>query len=235
MPLPDLTVFQQTLGVEFRDPQLLQQALAHRSYLHENQQWPTPSYERLEFLGDAVIGLVAAELLFLRYPELGEGALTRLRTALVRRETLAELARNLRLGDYLYMSRGEAARGGRRREAILAAAYEALVGAIFLDQGFDIAKDFILRTMAPIMEKAIEESQTSDYKSRLQEMVQSRGKPTPFYRTVATVGPEHDRTFIVEAVAGSEVLGRGVGANKRVAQREAARTALETLGGRTGP
>lgn len=227
LALAELAALQSTIGVTFQDPLLLQQSLVHRSYLNENPDFPLPSNERLEFLGDALLGFVVAEKLYAEFPNLSEGEMTKLRTNLVRKETLASLALSLSLGDYLYLGQGEERSGGRRRQSNLSCALEALIGAIAIDQGFAVAKDFVWRLISRVLEEAFEGESITDYKSRLQELVQAEQRTTPFYRVVAEAGPAHDKVFTVEVVVGDAVLGRGSGKGKRAAEQEAARTALE--------
>ncbi len=220
---------QDTLGIAFKNPSLLQQALVHRSYLHENPDSALLSNERMEFLGDSLLGFVIAEKLYRDFPDLSEGGMTKLRAALVRKETLARLASSLRLGDYLYLGRGEEFSGGRTKQSVLARAFESRVGAILMDQGFAIAKDFVLRLFDGEIRTAIEERLTTDYKSRLQEIVQASHRVTPIYRTIKEVGPDHAKEFTVEVIVGGSVIGKGHGKSKRVAEMEAARDALEGL------
>jgi len=227
--LTDLVRLQEILNVSFMDLSLLEQALVHRSYLNENPDSVLPSNERLEFLGDALLGFVVAQRLYVEYPHLSEGEMSRLRSAIVCRETLAHLASSLGLGEYLRLGRGEEASGGRKRESNLACAFEAVVGAILVDRGFAAARDFILRFLDAELETAVEETLAKDYKSRLQEIVQAREQKTPSYRIVETTGPEHEKKFTVEVLVGDLVMGRGTGRSKRVAEREAARVALERL------
>lgn len=225
----ELASLQDKLGISFRDLSLLEQALVHRSYLNENPDFVGPSNERLEFLGDSLLGLVIAEKLFKDFPELSEGGMTRLRSALVRRETLARLASSLKLGDYLCLGRGEEASGGRKKQSILAGAFESLVGAILLDQGFDVARDFVARLFDGEIARAIEETLKADYKSQLQEIVQARHHAPPVYRTIKEMGPDHAKEFTVEVIVGDAVIGRGHGKSKRMAEMEAARDALNSL------
>lgn len=218
------------LGVSFRDRRLLEQALAHTSYLNEHPEVAPDSNERLEFLGDALIDLVVAHTLFLRYPGAPEGDLTALRAALVRKESLARVARRLELGRFLLMGQGEQASGGRERESNLASALEAVVAAAFLDQGFRQTRAFVLRVLGPELKRASRGEVPKDVKSRLQELVQSKGKPTPSYRMVEAIGPSHDRRFTVEVCVGSEVVGVGRGKRRVEAEKAAAAAALKALG-----
>ncbi len=223
----DLAGLQRTLGVTFRDPILLQQSLVHRSYLNEIADFPLPSNERLEFLGDALLGFVVAEKLYAEFPDLQEGELTKLRTALVRNETLASVAQSLSLGDYLYLGQGEERSGGRHRQSNLSHVLEAVIGAVLIDQGFAVAKELVLRLLHRIAGEKIAEESTTDPKSRLQELVQAERRMLPNYRVIAEDGPSHNKLFTVEVVVGEEVLGQGSGNGKRAAEQEAARSALE--------
>jgi ribonuclease III len=225
--LADLTKLEEKLGISFDNPSWLQQALTHSSYINEKPGSAATSNETLEFLGDAVLGLVVAEKLFDDYPEYDEGELTRLRSALVRRETLAEIARTIDLGDYLYLGIGEEAGGGRSKPANLAGALEALIAAIYLDQNLGIARNFILRAFGPEMQKQAHRGAETDYKSQLQEVVQAEKQMTPSYYVVKATGPDHARQFTVEVSIGGIVLGKGTGKSKKAAEMEAARIALE--------
>jgi len=224
--MSDFADLEETLGITFSDKSLLQRALIHRSYLNENPDFPLPDNERLEFLGDAILDFVTAESLYNRFPEMREGDLTNLRAALVREETLADLATALNLGQYLYMGRGEAEGGGQERPAILCAAFEALVGAIFLDQGLTVTKEFLNKLMELKLRRLAQDQMEKDPKSLLQELSQERWRLTPVYRTVAERGPDHAKEFTVEVLIGDEIYGRGVGHSKQAAEQEAARIAL---------
>lgn len=227
--MADFADLQNSLLINFDDLSLLQQSLVHRSWLNENPGFAIPSNERLEFLGDALLNFVVAEKLYTRFPELAEGELTKLRATLICGETLARVGVRLQLGDYLYLGRGEEQSGGRQRQSNLASAFEAVAGAILVDQGFDRAKDFVLNWLGDELEEGIEERLAADYKSRLQELIQSRRQITPIYRIIEVTGPEHDREFTVEVLAGGEVIGRGSGKSKQLAEKEAARVALEGI------
>lgn len=223
----DLASLEKGLGVAFDEPAYLEQALIHSSYVNEN-----PAYtdnERLEFLGDAVLGLVIAERLYREMPDASEGKMTRLRASLVSQDSLAGLALALRLGDYLRLGRGEEAGGGRTKPANLARALEAVIAAIYLDRGLTVSRDFILMVFADALDRARQEIQNLNYKSRLQELVQAGGEPSPSYRVVEMSGPDHDRSFTVEVAVGARVLGRGSGKSKKQAETEAARAALVKL------
>ena len=225
--MADLAVLQKTLGISFNDPSLLEQALVHSSYINENPNFAQASNERLEFLGDAVLGLTIAQKLYQDCPYCTEGEMTKLRAALVRRDTLARVARAIRLGDYLYLGKGEEASGGRGKPANLAGALEAVIAAIFLDQGPAITKDFVLRLFSNELQKVISHGAGIDYKSQLQEVVQSRQQQTPAYYVIEALGPGHDRRFTVEVRVGNTVLGMGSGKSKKIAETQAARSVLE--------
>ena len=221
--------FESVLGFTFRDKSLLARALTHRSYLNENPDLPYLDNERLEFLGDAILDFAAAEYLYQHFPEMSEGDLTSLRAALVKGESLARFAVDLGLPPYLLMSRGEDAAGGRSRVPLLAGAFEALIGALYLDQGFANARTLVLRFVTPAAEEVHHQRLDRDAKSMLQELSQGRLQVTPQYRLVETRGPDHAKEFTIDVVLKDRVYGRGVGRNKQTAEQEAARVALETL------
>lgn len=218
---------EEKLGVSFGDRSLLQQALVHSSYLNEAAEESYRSNERLEFLGDAVLGFIVAGWLHQEYPNAAEGELTRMRSALVRRQTLAEVARALELGSFLYLSKGEEQSGGRKRAVTLANGLEALVGALFLDQGAEATKAVVQRLLSPYLARLSTESR--DPKSRLQELLQARKHTRPTYAVLATSGASHERTFTVEVSVAGQPLARGTGPSKRAAEMEAAAQALGIL------
>ena len=225
--MADLTVLSGALGTSFKDHSLLQRSVTHSSYLNENPGMVTVSNERLEFLGDAILGFIVAEKLYRDFPNLSEGEMTRRRAALVRRETLAAVAREIRLGDYLYLGKGEAKGGGRQKLTNLACALEAVIGAVFLDRGLKVTREVVWRLLKTEEAKAGRPGIAVDYKSKLQEIVQSKYQEAPAYRLVAAAGPDHARTFTVEVTAGGGVIGSGSGKSKKLAEAAAARTALE--------
>ena len=229
--MADLATLQQTLGVSFNDLSLLEQALVHSSYLNENPDFALTSNERLEFLGDAVLGVVTAEKLYQECLYSDEGEMTRLRADLVRRDTLARMAKAISLGNYLYMGKGEEANGGRRNPANLAGAIEAVIAAVFLDQGPAAARNFILRLLDTELQKIVNHGVVVDDKSRLQQLIQARVQQTPSYYVVEASGPDHDKKFTVEVKIGNTMLGRGSGKSKKAAEIEAAREALERFSG----
>ena len=220
---------EERLGVQFRRPQLLQQAFVHRSLLNETGRPAGDSNERLEFLGDAVLGFVVARHLYRRFPEASEGQLTALRAQLVKGETLAVVAQRLGLSDLLELGRGEERTGGRERPINLARAYEAVIGAVAEDGGLNAAEAFIRRTLAPELRTVAPGESNADPKSRLQVLCQARNGQTPAYRVASIEGPEHARVFHAEVLLGDQVLGDGLGSNKRTAERLAAEAALKAL------
>jgi ribonuclease III len=224
-----LEEFESILGFTFRDKSLLTRGLTHRSYLNENPDLPYLDNERLEFLGDAILDFVAAEFLYQRFPEMSEGDLTSLRAALVKGETLARFAADLGMPPHLLMSRGEDAAGGRARVPLLAGAFEAIIGALYLDQGQDAARRLVLRFLGPESDHIHQQRLDRDPKSMLQEMSQGFLQVTPLYRLVETRGPDHAKEFRIEVVLGNRAYGQGTGRSKQIAEQEAAREALETL------
>jgi ribonuclease-3 len=227
--MTDITDLEQKLGIQFQDKSLLHRALIHRSYLNEHPDFPLEDNERLEFLGDAVLDFVTGEYLYHRFPELREGPLTSLRSALVRRDTLAQFARQLDLGNFLWMGHGEAESGGRERPATLCAAFEALVGALYLDQGLEGLDDLLEPLVAPEVAHILRDETHKDPKSLLQEMAQARMHHTPRYVTVGESGPDHAKIFTVQVKIGGEVYGEGYGPSKQHAAQAAAQEALERL------
>jgi len=227
--LPDLVALQQALGLTFNEPSLLERALVHSSHINESPAFASTSNERLEFLGDAILGFTIAEKLYQDFPQANEGEMTKLRSVLVRRDTLASLAQAIKLGYYLYLGKGEEASGGRDKPANLAGALEAVIAAIFLDQGAATARDFILRLFDKELKKVASTGAGIDYKSRLQELIQAREQQAPSYHVVEATGPDHARRFTVKVRLGDTVLGQGSGKSKKAAETEAARLALERL------
>jgi ribonuclease-3 len=220
---------QQTLGISFRRDSLLEQAFVHSSYCNENPNFSATSNERMEFLGDAVLNFIVTEKLYEEFPQLSEGELTQIRASLVCRDALAELASSLRLGDCLLVGRGEELSGGRGKASNLANAMEALLGALFLDQGITKTRRFILKQLKPKLDKIGTGETVPNYKALVQEFVQGEGKPTPLYRLVEAAGPDHSRRFTVEILVDGDALGRGMGKSKKAAESQAARAAWEEL------
>jgi ribonuclease-3 len=217
------------LNLTFSDKTLLKRALTHRSYINENPDYLLEDNERLEFLGDAVLDFITGEYLYHHFPEMAEGRLTNLRSALVRTEKLAQFATNLNLGDYLFLGRGEEESGGRQRLAILCDVFEALIGALYLDNGLDVARQFVYKIIEPALQEILHLDTAKDAKSRLQELAQSHYRLTPTYHTIKEQGPDHAKEFTVEALIGNKPYGRGKGLSKQTAAQAAAQQALEAL------
>ncbi|MEW5957428.1 MAG: ribonuclease III [Chloroflexota bacterium] len=225
----NITAAEAALKLSFSDKALLQRALTHRSYVNENVDHILEDNERLEFLGDAVLDFITGEYLYHHFPEMPEGRLTNLRSALVRTEQLALFATSRRLGDFLLLGRGEDESGGRERLALLCDAFESVVGALYLDQGLAAAREFVYSFIERALPEILDLETDRDAKSRLQELAQSHYRLTPTYRTVREHGPDHAKEFTVEAVIGHKIYGRGSGLSKQAAAQEAAKIALEVL------
>lgn len=214
---------------KFKNPQLLDTALSHRSALNEQTAGSQESYERLEYLGDAVLELATTEFLFHQQPDEQEGVLTAYRSALVKTSTLADVARSLDLGEKMHLSRGEEATGGRTNESLLADVLEAVIGALYLDQGYKAVQQFLTKELFPRFTEIKEKKLYRDNKSFYQEQVQAQGLSTPVYEVVKAEGPDHNKVFTVNVVVDGAVTGTGSGHSKQQAQQEAARQALEKL------
>ena len=218
------------LGFHFRDPSLLAHALVHRSYCNENGLDASHSYERLEFLGDAVLELIISNSLYEQFPDRDEGQLTKARSSLVRGKVLAGVARRLGLGEMLQVGQGVEASGGRDQDSVLAATFEAVTAAVYLDQGIEAARKFVYRNMAQEMADISRlGAPPENPKSQLQELLQGQGLPTPAYRPAGREGPDHSPTFTVEAVVDERVIGRGKGGRKADAEVAAAENAVQLL------
>lgn len=224
----DFSKFEKEIGVSFKDKGLLRNAFVHRSYVNENKT--LEHNERLEFLGDAVLELVVTEYLFSTYKNKAEGELTAIRAALVNTITLSNMAESLKMNDYLLLSRGEARDTGRARLFILANTFEALIGSIYLDQGYDAAKGFIAKYIFPLTKEIVEKKLWIDSKSYFQEKAQEHFGKTPTYKVINEHGPDHDRHFLVGIYINEELIGEGEGKSKQEAEQEAARSALEVKG-----
>lgn len=224
--MDDLLALEERLGVAFGDYGLLRRAVTHRSYLNENPGAMLEDNERLEFLGDAVLDFVVGAYLYDRFPEMDEGELTALRAALVRTKTLADFARQLDIGVCLMLGFGEEESGGRNRTPTLCAAFEAVVGAIYLDQGMLAVKRLVEGLAEPALERIMANSLHKDAKSEFQVWAQAEYNITPHYEVVGTEGPDHDRTFTVQALVGDDVWGIGAGSSKQAAAQAAASVAL---------
>jgi len=222
--------FEEQIGVSFKNKSLLQEAFTHRSYINEHRGSKMHHNERLEFLGDAVLELAVTKFLYEKFPESTEGDLTAYRAALVNAVTLSDISRKLNVNDFMLLSKGEAKDVGRARDAILANAYESIVGAIYLDQGFEAAEKFIAEYLYPLIEKIVEEKLWLDAKSHFQEKAQEHEGVTPQYKTMEEVGPDHDKNFKVGVYLGNQLVSGGEGRSKQEAEQEAARRALEKKG-----
>ena len=216
---------QRTLGIEFGDPSLLRRALTHPSIPDDD----LGDYERLEFLGDSVLGLVVTDHLFRTFPEYAEGELAKLRAAVVSGDVLAEVASGLGLGDLIHMDPGAERTGGRGSTSILAACLEAVIGALYIDQGMDVAARFVLGLLVPDIIPAAAAGGHRDHKTLLQEATMAVVGTTPEYRIVDSSGPDHSRSFTAEVIVADKVLGTGHGPSKKAAEKEAARIALEVV------
>ena len=222
-----LEKLQQSVGYKFKDERLLQRALTHTSYANECNEGHNKSNERLEFLGDSVLGIITAEHFYLNFKDLPEGELTKLRAATVCENSLSSFARQLGLGEYLLLGKGEMCTGGSDRPSILADAFEALIAAIYLDGGIEEAKKFVLK----YVDKAVEEHRGfKDYKTVLQEVIQKNPGEVIEYVLVKESGPDHNKRFEVEVHLNSNVIGKGVGTSKKKAEQAAAKIAIELLG-----
>ncbi|MFA6095664.1 MAG: ribonuclease III [Candidatus Paceibacterota bacterium] len=222
--------FEKKAGVAFKDKSLLKQAFTHRSYINENKNTKLEHNERLEFLGDAVLELVVTDFLYREYTDKPEGELTTYRSALVNAVTLSEVASNFNMNDYLLLSRGEAKDMGRARQFILADTFEAVIGAIYMDQGYEAAKGFIDRSVLTFAEKLIARGNLVDAKSAFQEKAQEHEGVTPSYKLVRDSGPDHDKSFVVGVYLGKEKVGEGEGKSKQEAEQNAAQRAIEAKG-----
>jgi ribonuclease-3 len=223
----ELGGFEEIVGIKFKDEDLLKQAFTHRSFLNEHKSLKGKHNERLEFLGDAVLELVITDYLYEKYPDKTEGDLTSIRSALVNAQTCAEVAKQIEVNDFLLLSKGEAKDTGRARQYILANALEAIIGAIYLDGGYETVKDFIFKYMTPMTEKIVEEELWIDSKSKFQEKAQDVAGTTPSYKTLKEEGPDHDKRFTVGVFLGDTLVSEGRGDSKQDAEQDAARRALK--------
>ncbi|HSX57661.1 MAG TPA: ribonuclease III [Candidatus Saccharimonadales bacterium] len=218
---------EKNLKINFKNKDLLKSAFIHRSYLNEHAEEKLPHNERLEFLGDSVLGFIVSEHLFNTYPDKPEGDLTNYRSSIVNARTLAEVAKDLSLGKYLLLSKGEEATGGRERQYLLANTFEAFLGALYLDLGIKPCSELLNAHLIPRLNSIISQKLYKDYKSAFQEKAQEKVNITPIYQVIEETGPDHDRTFKVGVFLGEEKAGEGAGKSKQLAEQEAARSALE--------
>lgn len=213
----------------FSSLETLQEALIHSSYANETKGKSIRYNERLEFLGDSVLGLVVSDYIFKKYKHLPEGELTKVRANVVCEPSLANIAKKINLGKYLLLGKGEENTGGRNRDSILADAFEAIIGALYIDGGIEVAREFIISNLAESIELASKGSLFRDYKTHLQELMQSKSSDKITYNVVNTYGPDHDKTFDVEVVTSDKVIGTGRGKSKKEAEQNAAKQAIERV------
>jgi len=223
----DFSIFEKKLGLKFKNKDLLIQAFVHRSYLNENPDFYLSHNERLEFLGDAVLELVVTEYLYSQYPDKSEGKLTNWRAALVNSKILARLAKDLGFNDYLLLSKGETRELGKARKYILANTFEAVIGALYLDAGFETCRDFIKKYLIKELPVIIEKRLYKDAKSHFQEEAQEKVGVTPSYKVLEEWGPDHAKQFIIGVFLGNELITKGEGSSKQEAEEKAAQKALE--------
>ena len=232
--LNGVSEFEQRIGYTFQQRELLRRALTHKSYSHEAKELDVRHNETFEFLGDAVLGFVIGDLLFAHFPQLDEGALSKMKAYLVSASSLAEKARHYGMGEVILLGVGEEKTGGRKKDSLLANLFEAVIAAIYLDGGVSAARELIERSFGEDIRRIDEQDLLfHDYKTALQELAQGRGLPLPEYHVVAEVGPDHDKTFIVEVRVGS-LVARGEGSSKKEAQQQAAKQALREFSAKYG-
>jgi ribonuclease III len=224
--MADLNQLEEEINIKFKDRNLLQSALTHRSYLNENRSWPLPHNERLEFLGDAVLELITTEYLFKNFPN-PEGELTNLRSALVNYKMLSEISASIHLDKYIMLSKGEAKDLGRARQVILANAIEALIGAIYLDAGFAVSEQFVNRFVINELGKIVSGGKVLDPKSKFQELTQEKMGVTPHYKVLAEWGPDHNKQFEVGVFVQDKQVAKGQGSSKQEAEISAAENGLK--------
>lgn len=222
----DLSALENKIKIQFNDRDLLQSAMTHRSYLNENRRWPLPHNERLEFLGDAVLELITTEYLYRNFPT-PEGELTNLRSALVNYKMLSEISSNLELDKYILLSRGESKDMGRARQVILANAFEALIGAIYLDAGFEVSRNFVDEFVINHLESIVATGEILDPKSKFQELSQEKLGVTPHYKVLAEWGPDHNKNFEVGVFINDKQIAKGSGPSKQEAEIAAAENGLK--------
>jgi ribonuclease-3 len=228
--MKDFSTFEESIGIIFSDKDILKRAFTHRSYINENPRSGLSHNERLEFLGDAVLELVVTDHLFRAYPEHTEGDLTAYRSALVNAVVAAEVAQDLNMNEYLLLSKGESKDTGRARQTILANVYESFIGALYLDQGYEVCDKFIKKTLVPKLAEIINKKLWRDAKSHIQEEAQDRLGVTPSYEVIGQLGPDHDKFFTVGIFFGDKKIAEGKGRSKQEAQQAAAQEALNIKG-----
>jgi ribonuclease III len=226
----DFNIFEQSIGIEFNNKDLLKQAFIHRSYLNENKNTKLEHNERLEFLGDAVLELVITDYLYNKYPDKPEGDLTAYRSALVNSNTLSTVAEKLGVNAFMMLSKGEAKDTGRARQFILANAFEAIIGAIYIDGGYDKAKEFVAGQLFGLTDEIIAERKFIDSKSNFQELAQEKTAITPSYKIIKEIGPDHNKVFTVGVYLKDDLVTTGEGKSKQEAEQDAAQKAIELKG-----
>ncbi len=227
MTLPDFSILEQKLNISFNDKNLLRQAFTHRSFINENKHTAQEHNERLEFLGDAVLELAATSFLFKKYPKRNEGELTSFRAALVNTNSLSEVATKIGFNDFLLLSKGESKDTGRARQYILADTFEAVIGALYLDQGYEVANTFIETNLLSLTDEIVKTGSWIDAKSYFQEKSQEFLSITPLYETIQEEGPDHNKYFTVAVKIKDEIIATGKGKSKQEAEQDAAQKALE--------
>lgn len=226
----DYSKIEEKIGIKFNDQKLLIQAFTHRSFLNENREKGLEHNERLEFLGDAVMELAITDYLFKKFPERNEGELTAFRASLVNTQSISDTATSLGFNDFLRLSKGEAKDEGRARSYILANSFESVIGAVYLDQGYESASEFILNFLVPSLDKVLDEGTWIDAKSKLQEVIQEEQGATPLYKTIKEEGPDHDKDFTVSVSFNGKEMGMGTGKSKQEAEQDVARKILKEKG-----
>jgi ribonuclease-3 len=229
VPNHNIDVLEKKIGYKFKNPDLLLNALTHSSYANENRG--ISDNERLEFLGDAVLGLVIADYLYRLFEKHKEGDLTKIRASIVSEGPLSQIARDIGLGRFLLLGKGEAISGGRDRDSVLADALEAVIGAVYLEAGINQAKELIIGLFSSLMENSFQGKGFQDYKTNLQEVLQAMGEEEIVYRVIKETGPDHDKEFVIEVLCGRRVIGRGKGKSKKEAEQRAAKEALGNIRG----
>ncbi|MBI4225915.1 ribonuclease III [Candidatus Roizmanbacteria bacterium] len=228
--MKNLGELEKKLNLNFRNKHIMENVFVHRSYLNEHRNYYLPSNEKLEFLGDSVLSLVTSVYLYKNYPHLREGDYTEIKAAIVRTESLAEAAKSLNLGDYLFLSRGQDHENGRKNKNIIADCFEAFIGAIFIDNSFETAYGFVLKYLfSDKLDKIIKNKLYLSPKSSLQEYTQAKFKVTPTYKVLEEVGPEHNRIFKIEILIKGKKHGVGIGKSKKEAEEQAAKKTLEKM------
>lgn len=228
--MKELKEIEKELNLSFKNKDLLKNAFIHRSYLNEHTEEPLGNNERLEFLGDSVLSFIVSEHLYHTYPKNPEGDLTNFRASIVNARTLAKISQSLDLGEYLFLSKGEEATGGRTRQYLLANTFEALLGAIYLDLGLEKSHDFVHKYLIPSLDEIVEKELYKDFKSKFQESAQEKMGVTPNYKVLREEGPDHEKLFTIGVYLAEEMVSTGEGRSKQEAEQEAAKQALAKWG-----